>query len=150
MGNSILRKKRHKSFSDTFMDCYFKYEQGICEIKFTCPHMWIYFGHKIYFKLVSNWYCGTCDYHFSLADNRIDLWWFFFHDDVIKWKHFPRYWPFVRGIHRSGPGDFPSQRPLTRSFDVSFDLRLNKRLSKQSYGWRFEMPSRPLWRQCNV
>ena len=23
------------------------------------------------------------------------------HDDVIKWKHFPRYWPLVRGIHRS-------------------------------------------------
>ena len=23
------------------------------------------------------------------------------HDDVIKWKHFPRYWPFVWGIHRS-------------------------------------------------
>ena len=23
------------------------------------------------------------------------------HDDVIKWKHLPRYWPFVRGIHRS-------------------------------------------------
>ena len=23
------------------------------------------------------------------------------HDDVIKWKPFPRYWPFVRGIHRS-------------------------------------------------
>ena len=23
------------------------------------------------------------------------------HDDVIKWKHFPRYWPFVHGIHRS-------------------------------------------------
>ena len=21
------------------------------------------------------------------------------HDDVIKWKHFPSYWPFVRGIH---------------------------------------------------
>ena len=29
-----------------------------------------------------------------------------FHDDVIKWKHFPRYWPFVRGIHRS-PVNFP-------------------------------------------
>ena len=27
-------------------------------------------------------------------------------DDVIKWKHFPRYWPFVRGIHRS-PVDSP-------------------------------------------
>ena len=25
----------------------------------------------------------------------------FMHDDGIKWKHFPRYWPFVRGIPRS-------------------------------------------------
>ena len=24
-----------------------------------------------------------------------------FYNDVTKWKHFPRYWPFVRGIHRS-------------------------------------------------
>ena len=44
------------------------------------------------------------------------------HDDVIKWKHFPRYWPFVPVT-----GEFPSQRPVTRSFDVFFDLRLNKR-----------------------
>ena len=51
------------------------------------------------------------------------------HDDVIKWKHFPRDWPFVRGI--TGPGDFPTQRPVTLSFDVFFDLGLNKRLSKQ-------------------
>ena len=28
------------------------------------------------------------------------------HDDVIKWKYFPRYWPFVREIHRS-PVNFP-------------------------------------------
>ena len=28
------------------------------------------------------------------------------HDDVIKWKNFPRYWPFVRGIHRP-PGNSP-------------------------------------------
>ena len=27
--------------------------------------------------------------------------WCVIHDDVIKWTHFPRYWPFVRGIHRS-------------------------------------------------
>ena len=27
-------------------------------------------------------------------------------DDVIKWKYFPRYWPFVREIHRS-PVNFP-------------------------------------------
>ena len=30
----------------------------------------------------------------------------------------------------AGPGEFPTQRPVTRSFDVFFDLRLNKRLSK--------------------
>ena len=23
-----------------------------------------------------------------------------FHDNVIEWKHFPRDWPFVRGIHK--------------------------------------------------
>ena len=27
--------------------------------------------------------------------------WGTIHDDVIKWKHFPRYWPFVWEIHRS-------------------------------------------------
>ena len=52
------------------------------------------------------------------------------HEDVIKWKHFPRYWPFVRGIHRSG--EFPAQKPVARSFDVFFDRRLNKRLSKHN------------------
>ena len=46
-------------------------------------------------------------------------------------------------------GEFPAQRPVTRSFDVFFDLRLNKRLSKQSWGWWFETPSHPLWRHCN-
>ena len=28
----------------------------------------------------------------------------------------------------TGPGEFPTQRLVTRSFDVFFDLRLNKRL----------------------
>ena len=28
------------------------------------------------------------------------------HDEVIKWKHFPSYWPFVSGIRRSLV-DFP-------------------------------------------
>ena len=40
--------------------------------------------------------------------------------------------------HLCGPGEFPTQRPVTRSFDVFFDLRLNKRLSKQSWRWWFE------------
>ena len=45
--------------------------------------------------------------------------------------------------------EFPTQRPVTRSFDVFFDLRLNKRLSKHSWGWWPEAPSRQFWRQCN-
>ena len=49
----------------------------------------------------------------------------------------------------TGPGEFPAQRPVTRSFDVFFDLRPNKRLSKQPWGWWFETPSWSLWRQCN-
>ena len=50
----------------------------------------------------------------------------------------------------TGPGEFPTQRPVTRNFDVFFDLRLNKRLSKQSWGWWLETLSRPLGRHRNV
>ena len=46
-------------------------------------------------------------------------------------------------------GEFPAQRPVTRSFDVFFDMSQNKRLSKQSLGWWFETPSRSLWRHCD-
>ena len=67
------------------------------------------------------------------------------HDDVIKWKHFR-----VTGPLCTGPGEFPTQRPVTRSFDVFFDLRLNKRLSKQPWGWWFETLSWSLWRHWNV
>ena len=48
------------------------------------------------------------------------------------------------------PGEFPTQRPVTRSFDVYFDLRLNKRLCKQSCGWWFETLLCPLWRHSNA
>ena len=47
------------------------------------------------------------------------------------------------------PGEFPTQSPVTRSFDVYFDLRPNKRLSKQSWGWWFETLSCSLWRHRN-
>ena len=50
----------------------------------------------------------------------------------------------------TGPGEFPAQRPVTRSFYVFFDLRLNKRLNKHAWGWWFETLSRPFWRHRNV
>ena len=40
------------------------------------------------------------------------------HDDVIKWKHFPRNWPFVRGIHRS-PVNFPHKGQWRGAFMFS-------------------------------
>ena len=46
-------------------------------------------------------------------------------------------------------GEFPAQRPVTRSFDVIFDVRPNKHLSKQSWGWWFETLSPSLWRHRN-
>ena len=49
----------------------------------------------------------------------------------------------------TGPGELPTQRPVTLSFDVFFDQRLNQRLSKQPWGWWFETPSWSLWRQSN-
>ena len=60
------------------------------------------------------------------------------HDDVIKRKHLPRYWPVATG-------GFPLQRPLTRSIDIFFDLRLNKGSKRR---WS-ETPSGSLWRHCN-
>ena len=48
------------------------------------------------------------------------------------------------------PGEFPQQRPVTRSFDVFMNLHPNKRLSKQWWGWWFETTPCPLRRHRNV
>ena len=85
--------------------------------------------------------CTRCGGHWGMEQHLLT------HDDVIKWKHFPRYLPFVWGEFT---GEFPSQRQVTRSFDVFFDLRPNKRLSKTSKRRWFNTPSCSLWRHCNV
>ena len=43
------------------------------------------------------------------------------HDHVIKWKHFPHYWPFVRGIH--GHRWIPRTKASDAEFWFLFDLR---------------------------
>ena len=117
-----------------------KYSQQIYHSLLASGNYGVYFVHSTYdpcssfaiavqyAKLCYNWPC---------------------HDDVIKWKHFPRNWPFFAG-NSPGPGEFPAQRAVMPSFDVFCDLCLNKWLSKQSWGWWFEMLSRPLWHHCNV
>ena len=70
---------------------------------------------------------------------------------TLWWRHKMETFSALLAIcagHSPVTGEFPAQRPVTRSFDVLFDLRLNKRLSKQSRGWWFETPSRPLWCHC--
>ena len=91
------------------------------------------------------------------------------HDDIIKWKHFPLYWPFVWGIHRSTlvqvmawcrqatshsvnqcwPVNSPHKGQWCGSLMFSLICALNKRLSIQSRGWWFETTWCPLWRHCN-
>ena len=70
------------------------------------------------------------------------------HDDVIKWKHFPCYWPFVPGIHRWSVNS-PHKGQWHGALVFSLTCVLNKRLNKQYWGWWFETPSRSLWRHCN-
>ena len=72
---------------------------------------------------------------------------------VVPWwrhqmKYFPRHWPLCGEF--TGTGEYPAQRPVTRSFDVFCDLRLNKRLSKQPWGWWIETPPWSLWCHCNA
>ena len=70
------------------------------------------------------------------------------HDGVIKWKHFPRYWSFVWGTHRS-----PMNSPLKSQWRGNLVFSLicawkKKRSSKQLRRRWFEMSSRSLWRHC--
>ena len=69
------------------------------------------------------------------------------------WRHQMETFFRVTGICAGNwpvTGEFPSQRPVTQSFDVFFYLRLNKRLSKQSISRWFETPSRSLWNYCHL
>ena len=73
-------------------------------------------------------------------------------DQITWWRHQMETFSALLAICAGNSpvtGEFPAQRPATRSFDVFFDLRLNKRLSKLSWGWCFETTSRSLWRICN-
>ena len=72
----------------------------------------------------------------------------YWHDDVIKWKHFPRYWPFVRGIHRS-PVNSPHKGQWRRALMFSSICASINVWVNQSWGRWFETPSRSLWRHFN-
>ena len=67
------------------------------------------------------------------------------HDDLIKWKRFPRNWPFVRGIHRS-----PIYSPHKGQWRGALIFYL---ICAWTNGWAnnrdtAETPSSSLWRYC--
>ena len=71
-----------------------------------------------------------------------NIWW---HDVVIKWKHFPRHWPFVRGIHRSlvnSPHKGQWRGALMFSLICAW---MNGWVNNRVIGDL----RRPLWRHCN-
>ena len=85
---------------------------------------------------------GVCQLATSVGDTVLVSW----------WRHQMETFSALLAICAGNspvPGEFPAQRPVTRSFDIFFDLCPNKRLSKQWWGWWFETPSCSLWRQCN-
>ena len=69
------------------------------------------------------------------------------HDDVIKWKHFPRYWPYVRGIHRS-PVNSPHKGQWRGA--LMFPLICARINGWVWWGWWYETLSCPLWRHGNA
>ena len=73
--------------------------RGVCDNAYTC--------NMFSFALFSAFLCTAKGRKSSSSTTgftcsiRILPRWVTWHDDVIKWKHFPRYWPFVWGIYRS-------------------------------------------------
>ena len=67
------------------------------------------------------------------------------HDDVIKWKHFPDNWLFVRGIHRS-PVNSPHKDQWRRALMFSLICAWIDSWVKNRKAGDLR---RPLWRHCN-
>ena len=121
----------------------FSYSYIYWESKCTCVYLWWKYTSKDMFcewgqlKLMYQWYSWIIIYsdHF-----------------MIWWRHQMETFSAILVLCAGNSpvaGEFPAQRPVTRSFELFFDLRLNKRWSKQSWGWWFETASRPLWRHYN-
>ena len=69
------------------------------------------------------------------------------------WRHQMKTFSALLALCEGNPpvtGGFPSQRPVTRSFDVFFHLHMDKRLNKQSRRRWFETASSSLWRHCHA
>ena len=71
------------------------------------------------------------------------------HDDVIKRKYFPCYWPFMRGIHRS-PVNSPHEGQWRGALMLSLICAWTAGQMKPSWRQWFETQLCSSWRDCNV
>ena len=99
----------------------------------------------VYNKIVTRMYQSFVYYFLS-------MWRYLHYEYQLWWRHqietFSALLAFCAG---NSPviGEFPAQRPVTRSLDVFFDQRLNQQLCKQWRRWWFETLPCSLWRHCN-
>ena len=108
--------------------------------------------------LLTTWCCHLVCYHcygVFYATNATNRLYYICHEICSRfawWRQMKTFSALLALCARISPvtGEFPSPRPMTRSFAVFFDLRLNKRLSKQSKRRWFETLSRSVWRHCNA
>ena len=128
----------HRDFGNSSLDFY-RLEFEISHIR--CPRhsnwsIWKFHDHRLYLLNIHNRRHPTVPYIYAYTG----------------WRHQMEIFSALLAFcARNSPvtGEFPTQRPVTRSFDVFFDLCLTKRLSKQWWGWWFETPSCPLCRHRN-
>ena len=85
--------------------------KDLCDLYCHHIHVVYHHDHVTMFKITGWRYVGT----------------FATHDGVIKWIHFPRYWPFVRGILRK-PGNSPHKGQWRRALMLSL-------ICARSDGW---------------
>ena len=78
--------------------------------------------------------------HSNVQDRLVRIW---FHDDIIKWNHFLRYWPFVWGTHR-WPVNSSHKGQWRGALMFSLICAWIKGWVKNKGRW-FTTPSRPLY-----
>ena len=107
---------------------------------------WLDKNANVYFLRYLFIYTGMYLQHFEACTKNAG------HTIITWWRHQMETFSALLALCAGNspvPAEFPTQRPVTRSFDVFLDLHPNKWLNKQSWGWWFETLSCSLWRHCN-
>ena len=96
----------------------------------------------------NSWYSSTAANGYCGANHMLPT--LRFHDDVIRWKQFPHYYLFLRGIHRS-PVNFPHKGQWRQTLMFSLIWAwINHWVNNCEAGDLRPSSLRSLWRHCDV